>query len=286
MAAQKKKTFIRNTTKPETTAIPTLNASPVATTSPVTPVIPSPQASPVVTTLKTPSIPDFSQEKQAKNPPKEDLEKPVNVGKDAKSDVTDQPAVQSSETAKTEEKKEMPVRSEPWVITDSSSSTPEGDEGSSQKKKNIIWIGITFIFFCLGLFGGLFIFNRVNSEQDSDNKETVTNTPAPSPVADVSPTPDTTIPKTYDIKILNGSGRSGVAAGAQELLEKEGFEVASIGNADKSTYTTTIIQAKAGVSDDYLKKLQDALSTSYTLGKIEELAELEDSDIIIIVGRE
>lgn len=90
----------------------------------------------------------------------------------------------------------------------------------------------------------------------------------------------------YEIEIQNGSGISGEASRQQENLESEGFTVSSIGNADNSDYTETIIQAKETVEAAFLDKLKSVLEESFVVGETEELPQDADSDVIVILGSE
>ncbi len=83
------------------------------------------------------------------------------------------------------------------------------------------------------------------------------------------------------IKVLNGSGVPGLAARISVMLEEKGFTVYTPANAKRLDYKNTSIQFKKE------KKESAALIREFLsdIGTLEE-AELEDTDILIIVGKD
>lgn len=147
-------------------------------------------------------------------------------------------------------------------------------------KKNFMW-PILFIFIiALLLLGGIFVYKN-NTKGEKVNVVTLSPTPTIMP----QPTKAIDLSK-YPIKILNGSGVAGEASRQKTNLEAEGFTVASVGNADNSDHTGTIIQAKKEVDKAYLNKLKSVLEKSFVVGEVEELSEDSDSNVIIIIGSE
>ncbi len=65
----------------------------------------------------------------------------------------------------------------------------------------------------------------------------------PDPPADTA----TVDPAEVTVEVYNGSGVSGQGGDAQTALEELGYAVASVGNADRSDYTTTEIRYAAGL---------------------------------------
>ncbi|SEO70666.1 LCP family protein [Trujillonella endophytica] len=66
------------------------------------------------------------------------------------------------------------------------------------------------------------------------------------PAPDPAEPPATVDPASVPVEVLNGSGISGLAAGAAGELEEAGFPVAGTGNADSSDYTRTVVRHAAG----------------------------------------
>jgi LCP family protein required for cell wall assembly len=64
--------------------------------------------------------------------------------------------------------------------------------------------------------------------------------------ASSSAAPKTVAPSQVKVQVFNGSGVSGLAAGAGAALQSAGFTVTGTGNADAATYTTTQIRYAQG----------------------------------------
>lgn len=145
------------------------------------------------------------------------------------------------------------------------------------------WI-ILLIFIIIGAIAAsaFFFLTREPAEEDTDTEITTTSFPTEEP----SPTDEPVDRTEYSIEVLNGSTVEGEAGRLQETLEDEGFTVDSVANADNSDYTTTIIQAKDGVSEAYLEELREILEESYVLGTAETLDEADENDVVIIIGIE
>ncbi|OGH25083.1 MAG: hypothetical protein A3B47_03240 [Candidatus Levybacteria bacterium RIFCSPLOWO2_01_FULL_39_24] len=146
-------------------------------------------------------------------------------------------------------------------------------------KKNYMW-PIFFIFIiAIALFVGIFIYKQGIFKGEKINVATSSPTPT------ITPEPTKTIDFTkYEIEILNGSGVDGEAGRQKTNLEAEGFTVSSVGNADNSDYTDTIIKAKKAVDKDFLNKLKTVLENSFTV-KEEELPVDALVPVTIILGQ-
>ena len=151
-------------------------------------------------------------------------------------------------------------------------------------KSGKIWSAVFGIFIALAIVSGLLIYIEGASKS---NQQGIIPTPTPIIAQQQSPTstPEIDVSK-YKIEVLNGSGISGEAARAKQLLEEEKFIVSSIGNADTLNYQKTIIQAKKTVSKEFLDKLKSFLEKLYVLDDVKELDESEKSHVVIIVGSE
>lgn len=82
----------------------------------------------------------------------------------------------------------------------------------------------------------------------------------------------------YQITILNGNGISGTASNLSEELQKYGFKINKIGNADNYNYEQTIIYYKG------LKSNADGIQEIIG-GRIEKKEDI-DSDLQIILGKD
>lgn len=120
-------------------------------------------------------------------------------------------------------------------------------------------------------------------------EETVEPTPSATP----KPTPTSSIDKTsgldrakLSVSVQNGSGVTGAAAKASDLLKSLGYNVVSTGNADNSNFTNLTIKVKPA-SKDYLPILnKDLSSNSYSVGTTSsDLTATASADALVIVGK-
>jgi anionic cell wall polymer biosynthesis LytR-Cps2A-Psr (LCP) family protein len=88
--------------------------------------------------------------------------------------------------------------------------------------------------------------------------------------------------KEYHLKVLNGVGESGAASNTAELLEKYGFNISKIGNADKYDYESSVVKY---FSEDDAKT---AANVAELLGAKTEFIEVSEEDkdknLEVIVG--
>jgi len=87
---------------------------------------------------------------------------------------------------------------------------------------------------------------------------------------------------TLLIEVLNGSTRKGEAARLQSKLTALGFLVPTTGNADVSTYATTVVKTKESKKD--IAALVFPELGAYTIGSRVTLEESDQYDMIIIIG--
>lgn len=148
---------------------------------------------------------------------------------------------------------------------------------------NWIWIilGVVILIGAIGA-GAYYFMNREPAEEDTE----VTVTEDTFPTEEPTPTEEPVDRAEYEIEVLNGSTVSGEAGRLQEALEEEGFTVDSVANADNTDYTTTIIQAKATVSEAFIDDLASVLEETYVLGSTEVLDATDEHDVVIIIGIE
>jgi hypothetical protein len=151
------------------------------------------------------------------------------------------------------------------------------------QKKNFMWPILLIFIIAIALLVGVFVY-RQGLFQGLFKKEKInvaTVTPAPTAIPEPTKAADLT---KYEIEILNGGGVSGEASRQKATLEKEGFTISSIGNAENSNYTDTIIQAKSTVEKAFLNKLKETLGATFTVGKTEALADDSSVPVIVILG--
>lgn len=87
------------------------------------------------------------------------------------------------------------------------------------------------------------------------------------------------------IEILNGTDQPGVAAQTRDLLQSQGWQVVSIGDADRSDYGRTLI-INYGVPDELVEQVGVDLELDPTLSSLEGLNVSAPVDMRIVVGRD
>lgn len=87
----------------------------------------------------------------------------------------------------------------------------------------------------------------------------------------------------FKIQILNGTGKTGSANQARDLLVAKGYHVVSTGNAANFNYQTSLLQAKEG-DQEIVDLLTNDLKERYTVTVGLPLPEGSPFDIIIIIG--
>lgn len=146
-------------------------------------------------------------------------------------------------------------------------------------QKNYMWPILSIFIIAVVLLVGVFAYKQGMFKREEVNVVSLTPTPT------IAPSPVKTLDLTqYEIEILNGSEVDGEASRQKGDLEGEGFTVSSIGNADNSDYTDTIIEAKKEVDPDFIVKLKDVLSETFTIGETQSLPESSSVPVVIILG--
>jgi LCP family protein required for cell wall assembly len=92
-------------------------------------------------------------------------------------------------------------------------------------------------------------------------------------------------PAAVRIEILNGTTQPGAAARTAQLLTQQGWQVASIGDADRSDYVQTVV-INYGVADAVAAMVSGDLSLEPDQAQINGLAATAPIDIRIVVGRD
>src|SRR3990167_10593591 len=112
----------------------------------------------------------------------------------------------------------------------------ESSGGISWKKAFLIILVVVPVGFLM--FGGFLYFSK-NFNTDFLKKEPEKSIKLP----EISSTPtEVEVDKAaYEIEVQNGSGIAGEGARVKEILDKAGFKIGAVGNADNSDYTETII---------------------------------------------
>src|SRR5260221_14044543 len=147
---------------------------------------------------------------------------------------------------------------------------------------------VTFLatLLALALAGGIYVYltgTKVNTRYQALNSNNGTPIATQTPVVMVSPTPNVDL-STYKVSVLNGNGGIGVASKLKTIIEKAGFKVTNLGNADNFNFTDTLIQTKPEVSESAISTLKDSLADTYSIKVGDPLDAASTYDIVITVG--
>jgi hypothetical protein len=191
-------------------------------------------------------------------------------------------------TIEVEEKEDVSAVVEEKVETQTPKKTQAEDvvenfndqsAGYSWKKIFLIILIVVPIGFLA--FGGFLYFsqNLNSSFLKPQPKKTIT-------LPEIIPTPTKVVidKEAYTIEIQNGSGIAGEGAKVKSTLESEGFKVGTVGNADNSNYTDTMITVNDNVSDGYIEELRKTLEERGPVEKTEKFATGQDGEVLIIIG--
>jgi cytoskeletal protein RodZ len=184
--------------------------------------------------------------------------------------------------------------------------------GPNRKRlpKRLLVFGGLFLVVLLLLGSAIYFIAGQNPEQEEDevattislpDEEEATETPTPTEEAEVTPEDEDTTPtralskaptgtgstakSSVRVAVQNGSGETGVAATAAEVLREAGYTIASTGNADNTNYTDVTIQVKNSKKAS-LAGIEDVLSEDYTIGETStDLPESTSYDALVIIGK-
>ncbi|MBP7961715.1 MAG: LCP family protein [Caldilineaceae bacterium] len=91
--------------------------------------------------------------------------------------------------------------------------------------------------------------------------------------------------QTIRVEILNGAGYPGAAALTQEILEARGWNVVSIGDADRLDYRRTLV-VNYRTPATLIEKISADLAIQPTVSKLTGLANEQNIDLRIIIGQD
>lgn len=92
-------------------------------------------------------------------------------------------------------------------------------------------------------------------------------------------------PSAVRIEILNGTSQPGAAARTAQLLQQQGWQIAAIGDADRSDYAQTVV-INYGVADSVAAMVSSQLNLVAEQAQINGLASSSPIDIRIVIGRD
>jgi hypothetical protein len=85
----------------------------------------------------------------------------------------------------------------------------------------------------------------------------------------------------FSLRLLNGCGTPGLASTTKAFLTEEGFDVASLGNADSFNYQKTVIKYKKG-NDKEAKAVAGILKVAAQPTEDQSISE----DVVVIIGKD
>lgn len=197
-------------------------------------------------------------------------------------ETPEQEETPSEEDGGNEENEEAEPPDESPINKDGAFFNSPPDDYDNNKRRLPYYILVTFIAFLLGLafFAGIYYAVSNKGEKalfPKDQVSEVTQEP------ETTPTEKPVDLTKYNIRVLNGTGTSGVAARVRGELESAGFKVGSVGNADRDDYEETEIATNTKVEKEYTDKLREFLSKSYKVGAVSEQA-TGAADVTVTIG--
>lgn len=141
----------------------------------------------------------------------------------------------------------------------------------------LIIIGLAVILATVYLLKGNFNFQGVNPSPTPEESK-ISSTPTSAP----SPTPTSIDRSKYKIRVLNGTGRSGLAASVSAKLKSLGYQIEKTANATNSAFTQTQVNVKdgnLGLIEQIIKDLTpDFIGVS---GSILKSSDPSDGEVIL-----
>ncbi len=187
----------------------------------------------------------------------------------------------------TEEVVEAPKEEKPGIAVTETDNISSEILPKQNKRIFLKFFLITFFGTLLALIvaGGLYVYLTGVKTKSLIQRPTPVPTATETTLPEATATPSANVDvSTYKVSVLNGNGGIGVATAAKNIIEKVGFKVTSVGNADSFDFTDTLIQVKSTVSPDAVAKLKDALSSNYSVAMGDELSAQSSFDVVISVG--
>ncbi len=156
----------------------------------------------------------------------------------------------------------------------------ESSDGLNWRKVILIILIVVPIGFLI--FGGFLYFSK-----NLDINKIIKKAPEKSielPETSPTPTKEQVNKEAYVIDVQNGSGIAGEGARVKATLDAAGFKTGTVGNADNSDYTDTIIKVSTKVTDGFIDELTKVLEERGAVGKVEKIVVGQDGDVIVIIG--
>ncbi len=172
-----------------------------------------------------------------------------------------------------------------FIVKETNNITPSDFKQSKGVFLKFFLITFFATLLAMLLAGGIYVYLTGTKGIGTRSVANETSTPLPTstPSSTSSPAPKVDF-STYKFSVLNGNGGIGVAGAAKAIVEKVGFKVSNLGNADNFAFTDTVIQTKTGVTGDAIDALKTALSAKYSVKIGTNLDSSNAYDIVVTVG--
>jgi len=92
-------------------------------------------------------------------------------------------------------------------------------------------------------------------------------------------------PAAVRIEVLNGTSQPGAAARTAALLKEQGWQVTSIGDADRNDYVQTVV-INYGVAENLVQQVSTDLRLTPEQSQVRGLAAATPVDIRIVIGND
>lgn len=122
-----------------------------------------------------------------------------------------------------------------------------------------------------------------NDQVLSDTNSVLETTPSQQPDQDQTQETSNLFRKDVTLRILNGAGIQGIAGKTQDIMEKLGYQIESIGNSDETGRDTTLLRFKPD-KKQYQTLLEEDMKDFYTTEVGEDLPDDAPYDVLIVVG--
>lgn len=174
-----------------------------------------------------------------------------------------------------------------FYMSDSFSEFPSYVERSSPRPR----LFLIFFIVLLLIIAALAALYFIGASSGKNILQTIAPVSTPTPIVAVVPTslPTPTTPQLerseLTVAILNGSGTAGAAKGVSSTLDELGYNIGTIGNAAKFTYTGITIHVKQS-KNSYLSLLEKDIRDANPNASIS--ATVDDTitqDAEVIVGK-
>jgi hypothetical protein len=164
------------------------------------------------------------------------------------------------------------------------SRTRVGFPQAPEKPSRFPWKIVIIILVLVLLGAGTWWLFSGKDEVTMTSEVTPTPSTKGAEVAISTPTPEPGVSRDeIKVQVLNGTGVPGGAASLQKELQKIGYSNVEVGNADKSTYTTTEVTFDSSLNNNFKNEIVAKLEGLYSRVSSQD-KDLTKYDIQITTG--